>query len=178
MSEDYYEILGLTRDSSSEDVKAAYRRLAKVWHPDRNKKRFAGQRFIEITEAYKVLENPQHRSNYDQLLRQHEATAADIESTADEFESPPPPPPVAPTPPTQSALPRKVFRNSLLAAATGGVSFAGLIAIIKWLLGLKSEGEELIILWYLREIGIITAFLGVIATISGVIIISIVHARR
>jgi DnaJ-class molecular chaperone len=67
---DYYEILGVGRDASDEDIKKAYRRLAFQWHPDRNPGNpGAGERFKEISEAYAVLIDRTKRSQYDQVHR-------------------------------------------------------------------------------------------------------------
>jgi len=67
---DYYEILGVSRDASEEDIKKAYRRLALKYHPDRNPgDKEAEERFKEITEAYEVLSDPQKRRQYDQFGR-------------------------------------------------------------------------------------------------------------
>jgi molecular chaperone DnaJ len=66
---DYYEILGVSRDASTEDIKKAYRRLVMQYHPDRvppEKKKEAEEKFKEISEAYAVLTDPQKRSLYDQ----------------------------------------------------------------------------------------------------------------
>ena len=54
---DYYEVLGVPRTASAEEIKKAYRRGAMEWHPDRNPKRHAEaeERFKELTEAYSVL---------------------------------------------------------------------------------------------------------------------------
>jgi len=67
---DYYEILGVSRDASPEEIKRAYRRLAHRWHPDvcENKEE-AEERFKEITEAYEVLRDEQKRWEYDQFGR-------------------------------------------------------------------------------------------------------------
>ncbi|MBI4312245.1 MAG: molecular chaperone DnaJ [Chloroflexi bacterium] len=62
---DYYEVLGIGRDASEEDVKKAFRRLALEYHPDRNKSAEAEERFKEVSEAYQVLSNPEKRSAYD-----------------------------------------------------------------------------------------------------------------
>jgi molecular chaperone DnaJ len=65
---DYYEVLGVERDASAEDVKRAYRRLAMEFHPDRNPDNpEAEARFKEATEAYEVLRNPDNRSRYDRF---------------------------------------------------------------------------------------------------------------
>lgn len=66
---DYYEILGVRRDASVDDIKRAYRELALRHHPDRvsaNQKKEAEERFKEISEAYAVLSDPEKRSVYDQ----------------------------------------------------------------------------------------------------------------
>lgn len=63
---DYYEILGLSRDASEQDVKRAYRKLARKYHPDANPDDpEAEERFKELTEAYEVLSNPESRRAYD-----------------------------------------------------------------------------------------------------------------
>ena len=64
----YYEILGVTKKSSSEDVKRAYRSLARKYHPDRNPgDKMAEERFKDINEAYEVLSDASKRSQYDQF---------------------------------------------------------------------------------------------------------------
>ncbi len=64
---DYYEVLGVSRTASVDEVKSAYRKAALKWHPDRNpdKKQAAEARFREATEAYSVLSEPQKRAAYD-----------------------------------------------------------------------------------------------------------------
>jgi molecular chaperone DnaJ len=65
---DYYEILGLSRGASEQDIKAAFRRLAKDCHPDRNGgDKAAEQKFKELGEAYEALRDPQKRAAYDQF---------------------------------------------------------------------------------------------------------------
>lgn len=65
---DYYEILGLARDCSSEDVKKSYHRLALKWHPDKNSnKKEAEMRFNEIHKAYTILGNKAKRKTYDRF---------------------------------------------------------------------------------------------------------------
>ncbi len=64
---DYYEILGVDKKSSSDDIKTAYRKLAMRYHPDRNKAPDAEEKFKEISEAYAVLSNQNKRQQYDQF---------------------------------------------------------------------------------------------------------------
>lgn len=72
---DYYEVLGLARDASAEDIKKAYRNLARKWHPDANRDDpSAAEKFKEINEAYEVLRDPEKRAQYDQFG--HAATGA------------------------------------------------------------------------------------------------------
>src|SRR3954453_13665813 len=61
---DYYEVLGVPRDASTEDIRRAYRRLARQYHPDVNKEPGAEERFKEISEAYEVLRDPEKREQY------------------------------------------------------------------------------------------------------------------
>ncbi|XAR50100.1 hypothetical protein NMG60_11004334 [Bertholletia excelsa] len=67
MGVDYYNILKVNRNASDEDLKRAYRRLAMIWHPDKNpsNKREAEAKFKQISEAYDVLSDPQKRQIYD-----------------------------------------------------------------------------------------------------------------
>lgn len=64
---DYYDILGVSKSASAQELKAAYRKLALQWHPDRNKSAEAETRFKEINEAYQVLSDPKKRTTYDQF---------------------------------------------------------------------------------------------------------------
>ncbi|MBI3953327.1 MAG: molecular chaperone DnaJ [Chloroflexi bacterium] len=64
---DYYGVLGLGRNASSEDIKKAFRRLALQYHPDRNQEAGAEARFKEINEAYEVLSDPERRQTYDRF---------------------------------------------------------------------------------------------------------------
>ncbi len=64
---DYYEILGVSRNATDEEIKKAYRKLALKYHPDRNPgDKEAEERFKEAAEAYEVLRDPQKRQIYDQ----------------------------------------------------------------------------------------------------------------
>jgi len=65
---DYYEVLGVIKSSSSEEIKKAYRKLALKYHPDRNKgDKAAESKFKEASEAYHVLSDKDRRKNYDQF---------------------------------------------------------------------------------------------------------------
>jgi molecular chaperone DnaJ len=64
---DYYEVLGVPRDASSEDIKKAFRKLAFQYHPDRNREDGAAEKFKEINEAYEVLSDADKRSAYDRF---------------------------------------------------------------------------------------------------------------
>ncbi len=64
---DYYEVLGVSKNASKDEVKDAYRKLAMQYHPDRNKAPDAEDRFKEISEAYAVLSDEQKRQQYDTL---------------------------------------------------------------------------------------------------------------
>ena len=65
---DYYEVLGLTKTASEDDIKKAYRKIAIKYHPDRNPgDKEAEEKFKEAAEAYNVLHDPQKRQQYDQF---------------------------------------------------------------------------------------------------------------
>ena len=64
---DYYETLGVTRAASQDDIKRAYRRLARKFHPDVSKEADAESRFKEVGEAYEVLKDPEKRAAYDRF---------------------------------------------------------------------------------------------------------------
>src|SRR4030042_5418775 len=64
---DYYEVLGVQKNATKDQIKDAYRKLALKYHPDRNKDAGAEDKFKEISEAYAVLSDDQKRQTYDQL---------------------------------------------------------------------------------------------------------------
>src|SRR6266550_3015923 len=83
---DYYEILGVTRTASGEEIKRTYRRLAMKYHPDRNNGDSRGEaelKFKECAEAYEVLSDDQKRHRYDQfghagVQRSHDFSHMDV----------------------------------------------------------------------------------------------------
>ena len=70
---DYYEVLGLQKGASADDIKSAYRKAAIKWHPDKwvngsdQEKKTAEEKFKEASEAYSVLSDPDKRAKYDQF---------------------------------------------------------------------------------------------------------------
>jgi len=65
MYKDFYKILEISRDADLNTIKKAYRRLALIYHPDKNKHSEAQSKFVAITEAYEILKDPQKRKLYD-----------------------------------------------------------------------------------------------------------------
>ena len=77
---DYYAVLGVPRDANDDDIKKAYRKLARKYHPDVSKETDAEEKFKEVGEAYETLKDPEKRAAYDQLGRH---------SAGEEFRPPP-----------------------------------------------------------------------------------------
>jgi molecular chaperone DnaJ len=80
---DYYEVLGVARNASPDEIRRAFRRLARQYHPDVNRDASAGERFKEINEAYEVLSNAEKRRHYDRFG--HAAAASPFGSTGAGF---------------------------------------------------------------------------------------------
>jgi hypothetical protein len=87
---DYYEVLGVPANASEQEIKEAYRHLAKQYHPDVNKEPGAAARFIEITTAYENLSDPAKRRDYDALRTTYSGGIPDAQETA--WSSPQEPP--------------------------------------------------------------------------------------
>jgi curved DNA-binding protein len=84
---DYYDVLGVPRDASSEDIQRAYRQLARRNHPDVNRDPGAEERFKDITEAYDVLSDPDKRKRYDRFGSQWRQVPPDFETAGAGFRS-------------------------------------------------------------------------------------------
>jgi curved DNA-binding protein len=64
---DYYEVMGVPRDASADDIKKAHRKLARKYHPDVSKEKDAEAKFKDVAEAYEVLRDTDKRAAYDRL---------------------------------------------------------------------------------------------------------------
>jgi curved DNA-binding protein len=77
--EDFYQILGVSRDASQDEIQRAYRKLARTYHPDINRDPGAEDRFKEVSEAYDVLSDPQTRRRYDAFGRDFRQVPEDVD---------------------------------------------------------------------------------------------------
>jgi curved DNA-binding protein len=77
--EDFYQILGVSRDASQDEIQRAYRKLARAYHPDINRDPGAEDRFKEVSEAYDVLSDPQTRRRYDAFGREFRQVPEDVD---------------------------------------------------------------------------------------------------
>src|SRR3990170_3552230 len=64
---DYYQVLGISKSATLDEIKRAYRKQALAHHPDRNKSKDAAEKFKEVNRAYEMLSDPQKRQAYDQF---------------------------------------------------------------------------------------------------------------
>jgi molecular chaperone DnaJ len=88
---DYYEVLGVSRDASDDELKKAFRKLAFKYHPDRNKEDGAEDKFKEINEAHQILSDKEKRAQYDRFghsgLNGHSSSSAGFGDFGDVFDS-------------------------------------------------------------------------------------------
>lgn len=137
----YYQTLGAFETASQEEIKHAYRQLAKKYHPDHNRSKSAEAKFKEINEAYQTLGDPGRRQVYDYDLRQSRKASAAGSSPAGSSSSPPPsgtgtsgsapsgtqPPPSTPPPPASNAYRYLFFFRGVL---VGGVAVGAVLAVL------------------------------------------------
>jgi curved DNA-binding protein len=79
---DYYQVLGVPRNASQEEIQQAYRKLARAYHPDLNKDPGAEERFKDISEAYAVLSDPAERTRYDAFGPEFRQVSPDVDPDA------------------------------------------------------------------------------------------------
>lgn len=81
----YYQVLEIEKDAEEREIKAAYRRLAKEYHPDRNKASNARQRFIQLTEAYQILIDDDLRKSYDLRIDRNRSRESQMKDKEDQY---------------------------------------------------------------------------------------------
>jgi len=114
MIKDYYAILGIKPNATPEEVRIAFRNMARIYHPDRNSAPDAEERFKDINDAYERLADPQKRQTYDELLNVSASTeAVATPPTPSTAETPPP----APTSPASVTPPQAYATSSTASAA-------------------------------------------------------------
>ncbi len=113
MERDFYQILGVSRNAEAEEIRLAYRRLARKYHPDVNPNdRAAKQRFLEVKEAYDVVGDPLSRKSYDLAKADYETRQKKkAEEEMEQQSAPPRPKSKAPSSPPPT--PRKAFKIKL-----------------------------------------------------------------
>jgi DnaJ domain len=135
--EDYYSLLTIRRDATQDEVKRAFRRLARELHPDLNPDPETGERFKEITQAYDVLSDTDKRRTYD------ESSDPFTGPPPHENYAPPPPPPTpprsprpprSPTPPGASRPPRRRWRPSKVFSAVAASVILAIIVVVSLLI--------------------------------------------
>ncbi|KAI0783681.1 DnaJ-domain-containing protein [Abortiporus biennis] len=91
LAADLYKVLDISRSASDKDIRAAYKRLSKKYHPDKNKEEGAEEKFVEVAHAYDVLSNPEKRQIYDRYgeegLKAHEGGQQPHSNPFDMFQS-------------------------------------------------------------------------------------------
>ncbi len=78
-NKDYYKVLGVAKTASSDEIRKAYLRLVRIYHPDRNNNKDAVSKFNEISEAYKILGNLDNRLKYSALINSKGKILKDID---------------------------------------------------------------------------------------------------
>lgn len=90
MTKDYYKILEIDKNATSEEIKKSYRKLALKYHPDKNKdnKEFYEEKFKNISEAYQILGDPNNKFKYDNLSQKVDLTPEDLKDIFGLFKKP------------------------------------------------------------------------------------------
>jgi len=101
----HYEVLGLERGATDQEIRRAYRRLVLETHPDRTGDNSTTDRFVQITEAYEVLHNRERRVHYDELLRINDRLQGGQVPSPPKPRAEPKPPPPRPQPKAQASSP-------------------------------------------------------------------------